>query len=534
MTPQVSSGHAAARQDRKYLVLTAMIFAVAMMFVDQTIVAIAVPYIQRGIGLSLVGSQWVINGYLLALAALFALGGKLSDVVGHRRMVLIGTVGFAATSALCGATPAGRGAEAWLVTFRVLQGAFGAVLFPAALAIVVNSFEPRERGKALAIFFGVTGGLTSVGPIAGSFLLPWTWRAIFWINVPVALVAIVLTLMARPRDERRSVPIDVPGAILVSAGMALVVLGLQQAGQWGWGSAATWSAIVAGLVLLAAFVRFELRVPNPLLDLRIFAHRGFAADNAVLFLIAACFVPLFFFASVYAQVVLSYNAGKTGLYILVIFIGFAGGSQIGGRMLDRGGAKRPAIIGSAIGAVGFYLWGTHLHQGLGSQWYWIVLAGAGIGLSLTPTSTDAVNRAPRGSYGEVTGITQTVRYLASSLGLAVLGTILIDQNRSNVTHSLTHRGVPKAIAAHVANSINAGASAAPKPGTNADRYLGIVQYDFAQSTRSVFIVMAGVMAVSFVVALRRMQPGIPEEVATAEPAPRRPGDEPEPAPAPAA
>src|SRR5580765_1068964 len=123
----------AVGHDRRYLVLTAMIFAVAMMFVDQTIVAIAVPYIQRGVGLSLVGSQWVINGYLLALAALFALGGKLSDVVGHRRMVLIGTIGFAVASVLCGATPKGSVAQEWLVSARVLQGAFGALLFPAAL-----------------------------------------------------------------------------------------------------------------------------------------------------------------------------------------------------------------------------------------------------------------------------------------------------------------------------------------------------------------------------------------------------------------
>ncbi len=118
----------------------------------------------------------------------------------------------------------------------MVQGAFGAVLFPAALAIVVNSFEPRERGKALAIFFGITGGLTSVGPIAGSFLLQWTWRSIFWINVPIAMIALALTLRANPADERRRVPIDWRGAVLVSAGMGLAVLGLQQAGQWGWGS----------------------------------------------------------------------------------------------------------------------------------------------------------------------------------------------------------------------------------------------------------------------------------------------------------
>ena len=218
----------------RYRVLTAMIFAVAMMSIDQTIVSIAAPTIQRHLSLTSTGLQWVINSYLLALAALFALGGKLSDVVGHRRMVLVGTVGFAAASALCGATPTGSAAQTWLITARLLQGAFGALLFPAALAIVFSTFAARERGKALALFFGISGALTSIGPIAGSFLLPWTWRAIFLINVPVALVALWLTWRAHPADTRRPTPIDWRGALLVSAGMALAVVGLQQSASWGW------------------------------------------------------------------------------------------------------------------------------------------------------------------------------------------------------------------------------------------------------------------------------------------------------------
>src|ERR1700684_2658219 len=172
----------------KSLVLTAMIFAVAMTFIDQTIVSIAAPNIQHDLGLSSSGMQWGINAYLLALAALFAFGGRLADTVGHRRMVVLGVIVFAGASALCGATPRGAAAETWLVAFRALQGLGGAIMFPAALAIVVNTFELRQRGRALALFFGIAGGLTAVGPIAGGYLLEWTWRAIFLINVPVALI----------------------------------------------------------------------------------------------------------------------------------------------------------------------------------------------------------------------------------------------------------------------------------------------------------------------------------------------------------
>ena len=174
------------------LVLTAMVFAVGMTFIDQTIVAIAIPNIQRELSLSATGAQWVINGYLLSLAALFALGGKLGDVLGRRRMVLIGVIGFAIASAGCGFTPKGGIAQAWIIAFRALQGAAAALLFPAAVGIVVAAFPLRERGRAMAIFFGIAGGLTAIGPIAGGYLTQWTWRAIFWINIPVAVLAVVL------------------------------------------------------------------------------------------------------------------------------------------------------------------------------------------------------------------------------------------------------------------------------------------------------------------------------------------------------
>src|SRR5579859_7897142 len=157
------------------LVLAAMIFAVAMTFIDQTIVSIAVPKIQTELGLSDTGVQWAVNSYIVALAALFAFGGRLADTLGHRKMVILGVVIFAAASAMCGLTPKGSVAEAWLVIFRAVQGLGGAIMFPAALAIVVQTYTLRERGRALAVFFAIAGGLTAVGPILGGVLTQWTW-----------------------------------------------------------------------------------------------------------------------------------------------------------------------------------------------------------------------------------------------------------------------------------------------------------------------------------------------------------------------
>jgi EmrB/QacA subfamily drug resistance transporter len=499
------------------LILAAMIFAVSMTFIDQTIVAIAIPSIQEDLSLSSTGVQWIVNGYLLSLSALFAFGGRLADIAGHRRMVVIGVVVFATASALCGATPTGSLDEAWLIVFRVIQGAGAAIMFPAALAIVLNAFPLRERGRAMAIFFAIAGGLTSVGPIAGGYLTEWTWRAIFWVNVPVALIALFLTAKAKPDNEKHPAPLDYRGTLLISGGMGLAVLGLQQSSVWGWGGAATWLCIAAGLILIGIFISYELRVANPLLRVRIFEDRAFAVDNAVLFLLMIAFVPLFFFASMYAQISLGESASETGLYLLIFFAGFAVASQRGGNILDRVGARPAMVSGCAVAAGGFFLWGHSLTDlSVGDQWPYIVVAGIGVGLVLSPANTDALNRVPKSRYGEATGITQTVRNFGASLGLAVLGSVLILENKSNLEASLGAKGVPKATADQVAECVSQGgeascASVAEKAGTGAGKLFATVPHDFALASRTVFYGMAAAMALAFLVALVAMPSGKVEE-----------------------
>jgi EmrB/QacA subfamily drug resistance transporter len=516
----------------KNLVLASMIFAVAMLFIDQTIVALAIPSLQDDLHLSATGAQWVINGYLLALSALFALGGKVADVLGHRTVVLASVITFAVSSALCGATPDGSFGETWLIFFRVVQGGAAAFLFPSALAIVIATFPLRERGRAMAAFFGITGGLTGIGPFLGGFLSQWTWRSIFWINIPVAIIAVVLIVRSKPENAKHRVPIDWPGAALVSGGMALAVLGLQQAAVWGWDSVATWACIVVGVLLLGLFVRYELRAHEPLVPLRLFADKGFRVDNMVLFLLSICFVPLFFFASLYAQVALGESASNAGLFLLVFFGGFVIASQQGGRILDRSGARPTVVLGSAIAAVGFFLWAQKLDSlSFGSQWWALAIAGAGVGMVLGPVSTDAINRAASTSYGAVTGVTQTVRNFAGSLGLAVLGSILITETVSRVKDTLGAKGVPAPVADRVAHAISGGTGGGAAPPGTSKALLSAVQLDFAHAVTIVVYVMAGAMALAFLVALVAMPKGVmeaqPEEGAAAPP-------EPEAAPAPTA
>jgi EmrB/QacA subfamily drug resistance transporter len=464
------------------VVLAAMIVAVSMTFIDQTIIALAIPQIQRELHLTQSGVQWVINGYVLALAASFMVAGKFADSFGHRKMVLFGTFLFAASSAACGFTPVGSYSEAWIIGFRCLQGIGAAFLFSAALALVIATIPLAQRGFKLAIFFAITGAMTGIGPILGGYLTQWTWRAVFWVNIPVAVLALILILISDPVDEIHRVPIDWRGTILVAAGMLLSVFGFQHSSTWGWVNVKTIGCIVAGLLILAVFALMELRTKSPLINLRIFRVRAFLVENLILFFASMVFVSLFFFASLYAQISLLDSPSQAGLYILIFFIGFAPAAMRGGKIMDKFGAKGVVVIGAAVATIGFFLWSQKL-PGLssGNQWWAIIIAGAGMGLIIGPASTDASNRSPRETYGEVTGIIQTVRYYGSSVGLAVLGTILIQRTASGGSYYQ---------------------EAASLSG----------RLDFAHGMKDVFTAMAIIMAVCFVIAIVGLRKGIQTEI----------------------
>ncbi|MEW2049813.1 MFS transporter [Streptomyces sp. NPDC005476] len=511
-TKQQAGAPAGGPVPSQSVALAAMMFAVAMTFIDQTIVSIATPDIVDELGLSSSGMQWVVNAYLLALAAFFALGGRLADLLGPRRVVVAGTLVFVASSVLCGCVPRGDLALTWLIVFRTTQGLGAALLFPAALAVVVAVFPVERRGRALALFFGVTGALTALGPLLGGWLTDWTWRAIFWVNVPVAVVALILTALAHVSDRRRDEPLDVKGAALIAIGMGASVLGFQQAAAWGWGSVLTWVCIVGGLAVLWLFCRYELRTAHPLVKFAVFRDRAFAVDGLVLFFAMLAFVPLFFFASVYAQVSLSASPNQAALYLLYFFAGFALASQWGGRILDKRGARPALKTGCVVGAVGFALWAGKLTDlSMHDQWPYAALAGAGIGFILAPASTDAVNRSIDASYGEVTGITQTIRNYAASVGLALFGTLLTHRTTDNVRDTLESRGVPSGVAdgaaRNVAESITGSADDRQLTGDGpvartVRESVSAIRMDFAEANQWVFYGMAIALAVGYLCALR--------------------------------
>jgi MFS family permease len=415
------------------IILLAMILAVSMTTIDQTIMALAANTIQSGLGISHAAITWSVNAYILATAAFFMLGGKLADVFGHKRMAIIGIIWFAVCSLLCSLTPVGHLAVAWLITSRALQGVGTALMFPAALGIVRNSFPAHAQGRAAATFFSVTGAMIAIGPIAGSYLVQWTWRSIFWINIPIALLALALIARRQYTSKNSRTPIDWEGAVISAA----------------------------GTTLLGYFWRVERNKKYPLLNVGLFAQREFTISTIAIFLASIAFIPVFFFMSAYAQVSLNLSVGNSAILILEFFIGYVIGSRFGGKFYDHQGAKKPYIIGGLLGAVGFAWWASKLsdlqHGGAfaNSPQFWpILLAGIGVGLMFSIASTDIASRSTSQAYGEASGVSQTARNLGGALGLAILSAILTVQLSSNLTSSFTKLGIPSSEGKIVAQDIN--------------------------------------------------------------------------------
>jgi hypothetical protein len=300
---------------------------------------------------------------------------------------------------------------------------------------------------------------------------------------------------------------DYRGLALIVPGVGLSVFGFQQSALWGWGNPAIWASIAAGLVLLIVFFAVERRTALPLINVRIFTKRAFLVENIIVGVAMMAFIPVFFFAAIYGQIALAEQATTAGLLILYFFLGFVVCAQIGGRMLDRIGAKPPVVLGCALAAAGFGLWAgkaTDLHTG--AQVIYIVMAGAGMGLMLGQANTDAINRASRYSYGEATGITQTVRNYGASLGFAILGPLLITRFRAAITSSLTGQGLPGPAASTQAAKI------AQQGGSGHITAIpAYIRADFAAATRDVLYGMAIIMAVAALVALRGLRRGVQED-----------------------
>ena len=415
-----------ARRNRlRWSALALIVTAQFMVILDAAIVNVALPAIKSDLGFSQSSLQWVISAYAIFFGGALLLGGRLGDLLGRRRLFVAGLAVFAASSLLCGLA----WSEASLIAFRALQGLGGAMLAPAALALLMTTFaEGRERNVALGIYGGAAGSGAAVGVLLGGVLtsyLSWPW--IFFINVPVAIVAIALTpmLLKESRADVTHRHFDVAGATSITAGLMLLVYALTRATTDGWATTTTIGLLAASGALVLAFIAIELRSPAPLLPLRIFKSRTLSAANAVMLIVGAVTFAEFFLLTLYLQDVLHYSAVQSG----VAFAGFAIpvviASNVAQIVVARFGV-RATLTGGLLASAASLAYLTRLP--VDGHYFWdlfpaFVLGGAGLGLSFVPVTIASLTGVQRSDAGIASGLVNTSRQIGGAIGIAAVSAI---------------------------------------------------------------------------------------------------------------
>jgi EmrB/QacA subfamily drug resistance transporter len=403
------------------LALAAAILGSSIVFVDMTAVNVALPAIQRDLGGGLAAQQWVVDAYLLTLGSLILVGGSLGDIFGQVRVFALGVGCFGAASALCAAAPDPTA----LIAFRGVQGVAGALLTPASLAVLTTLFSGADRGAAIGTWTAWSGVSTVIGPLLGGWLIGlWSWRVIFLLNVPVAIVTLVIVLRTLPRGARGEarVRVDLRGAVLCATGLGALVFGFIEQPRLGWG-AAVGGAVAGGAAALVVFVVHESRVAQPMLPLRLFRRRNFSVTNAETLAVYGGLSAWGFFLTLYLQQLAGYSPFRAGLATLPVTIGLFLLSRVTGRLSMRHGprlfmAAGPLLAGASVLAL------ARLPVSL-DYWRELLppLIGFAVGLSLTvaPLTTTVLSDAGPRDAGIASGVNNAVARVAGLVAIAVIG-----------------------------------------------------------------------------------------------------------------
>lgn len=421
----------------KWIVASVVIFGIFMSILDGTIVNIAIPRLQSAFGAQLSSVQWVLTAYTLAQGVATPLTGFLSDRIGLKRFYMLSLAGFTIGSALCGL--------AWslpaLIAFRVLQGATGAFLSPLAITLLYREFPPAERGTAMGTLGLPILLAPALGPTLGGYLVTFAnWQLIFYINVPIGIVGLIMAMIfLRTAQSPSNVQFDVPGFITSAAGLGLLLYGLSDASTDGWTSAKVLGCIIAGVILLIAFVVIELdRVQHekqPLLDMRVFTNRGFTTSNIASVMVVIALYGGLFLVPVYLQNLRGLSAYQSGLLLLPQAVASMVAVLIGGRLVDRFGVRAVVIPGLVILAVVMWRFTTLTNTIMYSNFQLLLIArGFALGLCLQPLMVSALADIRPRMLAQATAVNTTVRFVASSLGIAVLSTLVQGQTKVHYAH----------------------------------------------------------------------------------------------------
>ncbi|MGO9820708.1 MAG: MFS transporter, partial [Solirubrobacteraceae bacterium] len=388
----------------RWWTLGAMCFALFMIMLDNTVVNVALPSIQRDLHATLSALEWTVNAYTLTFAVLLVTGGRLGDIFGRRRMFLFGVVVFGISSAAIGLAPS----DTALVAFRAVQGIGAAFMMPATLSIITQAFPPHQRGTAIGTWAGVSALALAIGPVLGGFLTQQvSWRAIFFLNPPIAIITIAVTLFAarESRDETVSRKVDFPGIASITIGLTSLILALVQGNSWGWGSARIVSLFAAAAIGLVSFVIIELRSRAPMVDFGFFRSRTFLGSNLVAFIVSFAMLAQFFFLALYMQNILHYTPLQTGLRFLPATLVIIVMGPLAGRLTDRIGPRPLMTAGLLVVSAALFIQSRlTVHSGYGLLLPGFILMGLGMGLTMSPMSTAAMNAVDRTKAGVASGV----------------------------------------------------------------------------------------------------------------------------------
>jgi EmrB/QacA subfamily drug resistance transporter len=508
-------------ENSRWWTLAAMCFALFMLMLDNTVVNVALPSIQRDLHASLASLEWTVNAYTLTLAVLLVTGGRLGDIFGRRRMFLFGVVVFGVSSLAIGFSPD----DTVLVAFRAVQGIGAAFMMPATLSIITQAFPPEQRGTAIGTWAGVSALALAIGPVVGGFLTEdVSWRAIFFINPPIAVIAVAMTLFAtrESRDETVGRTVDFAGIGTLTVGLTALVLALVEANTWHWGSAAVISLLVLAAIALPAFVAIERRVAAPMVDFTFFRTRTYVGANVVAFLISFAMFAQFFFLTLYLQNILHYSPLETGVRFLPSTVLIIITAPLAGRLADRVGSRPLMTIGLLIVSASLVIESRlTAHSGYGLLLPGFVLMGLGMGLVMSPMSTAAMNAVDRTKAGAASGVLSMTRMVGSTFGVAVMGALVAAIGGSKIDSGLPH--IPAATRTAIVDALGSGGTVG---GSHVPTHVVAVARDAFVSalstglTVSAVVTLCGAVAAWVLIAKRIKQPApaAPVQEAGEEPA----------------
>ncbi|MGW4232142.1 MFS transporter [Streptomyces sp. NPDC004980] len=443
------------RRANPWLTLIAVAIGLFMVNLDGSVVSIANPEIGRQLNASTADLQWVTNSYLIAMAAFLILGGKLGDRVGRRTFYLIGTAGFTMASVAIALSGSIEG----VITFRALQGLFGALLIPNTLGLLRAVFPPRKFGMAVGLWAMVASCSTALGPIVGGLLVEHVnWESVFLINAPIGVVALAFSAFVLPKskDSTGHHRFDVPGVILLAVGLVSLVFGVVKGETWGWTSVGTLGALAGGLVVLAAFCWYETRVQHPLLPMRLFRSPALTIGTLVTAINFFVLLGVIFFLMMYLQNVRGFTPVEAGVRTLPLSLATVVASPLGAALTQRYGPRLTMPLGmllQAAASVWILTWDAD--SSYAALWPPFLAIGLGVGMVMSASSDAIVGNAPKRDGGVAGGLQATSLQIGGALGTSVLVSLISGKVGSTLVGELTSAGVPASTAAGLAEAKDA-------------------------------------------------------------------------------